>query len=399
VEWIAPTPTPTATVTPTVTVTPTITPSSTDPLDGSFYCLSTNESDSCRCVGDSVTITVYDADQPIEEGEILYKVPTGIEEWTFTELQTLLGTSNSSLYISSTSNDNVVEIVDNGMNVAIANSVSTCPTPTPTPTTTVTPTVTPTITPSSTTNCEFTIDVEWIAPTPTPTPTNTVTPTSTLTPTPTITPTVTVTPTITPTNTVTPTPTLTPTPTVPAILATVSVVSNVSCNGGSDGSISVSGITGGYGGPYSTKLNSDGTYQVIVSSRTYSNLTAGTYTIYVKDSQGIERLFSITVTQPTVLTSSITSTTDPTVGGSDGSITVTSTGGTWPKTYKVYLDNSFPYTSCNDGTLIETITNVTESTAERIISDLVEGGYCMEVTDANGCIVSSGITVLVDGGA
>ena len=71
--------------------------------------------------------------------------------------------------------------------------------------------------------------------------------------------------------------------------------SNVSCNGGSNGSITVSSISGGSGAPYQTKLNVGGTYS---SATSYSSLGANSYTIYVKDSASTEATFPITITQP-----------------------------------------------------------------------------------------------------
>jgi len=67
----------------------------------------------------------------------------------------------------------------------------------------------------------------------------------------------------------------------------------------------------------------------------------------------------------------------------------------WPKTYRLYEDESSPYTTCG-GTLRATYTNVTSDNTSRSVTGLTSGGFCLEVTDANGCVVTSGITVLVD---
>lgn len=246
------------------------------------------------------------------------------------------------------------------------NTTYTLPTPTPTPTPSITRTQTPT--PS-------------------------VTATNTRTPTPTQTPTQTSTPTQTPTQTHTPTQTPTPTPTYAAITATFTP-SSVSCNGGSDGSIVVSGVTGGNGSPFQTKLGVGGTYQTITTTRTYSGLTAGSYTIYIRDVDLKEVSYSVTVTEPTVNVASVTTITEPCNGASDGQVQITSSGGTWPKTYELYLDNSLPYDTCG-GTLIVTYTGVTEGGTYNVLN-LSSGGYCLKVTDANGCVVNSGITILVD---
>ena len=255
------------------------------------------------------------------------------------------------------------------------------PTATPTPTPTNTPTATPTPTPTP--NCAFNVNVVVVPPTATPTPTATNTPTATPTPTPT--PNcafnvnvVTATPTPTPTSTATPTP----------VTATV-VMSSVSCNDGSNGSITVSNISGGIGGPYSVKLNSNGTYQVTTTSRTYSLLTSGYYEVYVKDSNNNQTIIGINVTQPTLNVASIEVVTET-------SLNAVSTGGVWPKTYRLKQDTSSPYVTgeCGD-TLITTINNVTESTATQLIEGLTPGYYCLEVTDANGCVVNSGLIELI----
>ena len=286
-------------------------------------------------------------------------------------------------------------------------------TPTPTPTPTATPTPTPTL------NCEFDVDVNVITPTPTPTPTST--PTATPTPTPTLNcnfdvdiTTVTPTPTPTPTATPTPTPTLncsfdvvlttfvptpTPTPTstptatptpIPPVSATVTV-NNVSCYNGSDASIIVSNMSGGVGVPYYVKLGSGGTYQLTTTSRTYSNLTNGNYVIYVRDNVGNEVSYNITVTQPTELTASILVNSFTTCGGAtDGQVTISSTGGTWPKTYRLYADTDAPYTTCG-GTLIGEWTSINSNSPSVVVSNLSEYGYCLTVIDTNGCMVNSGI--------
>jgi hypothetical protein len=99
------------------------------------------------------------------------------------------------------------------------------------------------------------------------------------------------------------------------------------------------------------------------------------------------KTFDITVTQPDLNVSTIV------VSGLD-QLTLSSTGGVWPKTYRLYEDTASPYnTGCGD-TLITTIPNVTLVTKDQIVSSLVSSYYCLEVTDANGCIVNSGLVQL-----
>src|ERR1019366_2281608 len=72
---------------------------------------------------------------------------------------------------------------------------------------------------------------------------------------------------------------------------------NVSCYGGGNGSITItaSGVTGVY--TYSD--NNGSSYQ---SSNVFSNLTSGTYSTFVKDSNGcVSPVNAVNVTQPSLL--------------------------------------------------------------------------------------------------
>jgi hypothetical protein len=166
---------------------------------------------------------------------------------------------------------------------------------------------------------------------------------------------------------------------------------NVNCFGGSNGEIVVSSISGGEGSPYYVKLNSGGTYQLTTTTRTYSNLTPGNYVVYVSDFNNNVTTYNVTITQPTQQSASITVNTATTCGNfNDGVITIGSTGGTWPKTYRLYADTTSPYESCG-GDLINTWTNIGAGSPTVVVSNLYAYGYCLEVTDANGCITNSGV--------
>ena len=207
VTGATPSSTPTATITSTPTRTRTVTPSQTNPLDGSNYCLSTTPYGACYCTGDAETISIFDADQPIEVGELLYKNSTGTK-WTFSELQTLLSTSNTTLSISritGTGNTNYITIQAQGSDAkATAQGVCVSSTPTSTPSISLSKTATPT--PTRTRTISDT-------PTSTATPTRTAsnTPTASVTATPTRTASNTRTASVTPTISDTPTRTITPT--------------------------------------------------------------------------------------------------------------------------------------------------------------------------------------------
>jgi hypothetical protein len=159
---------------------------------------------------------------------------------------------------------------------------------------------------------------------------------------------------------------------------------DVSCNGGSDGLINVANPAGGSGSGYNHRL--DNGLWVVTFPYNYNTLSAGTYTIDIRDGDSCIKSHSVTVTQPTAGTASILSF----VSGSNGSITVTSSGGTWNKTYRLYEDTTSPYTN-SGGVLTATITGVTSSNPSQTFSNLSEGYYYVVITDANGCTATSAV--------
>ncbi|MBW6484361.1 MAG: hypothetical protein K0B10_15060 [Vicingaceae bacterium] len=102
---------------------------------------------------------------------------------------------------------------------------------------------------------------------------------------------------------------------------------NVSCNGGTNGSATVT-ATGGTA-PYTYLWSNAAT------TATATGLAAGVYNVTITDANGCTtNVSNITITEPTALTSSIASQTNVSCnGGTNGSATVTATGGTAPYTY------------------------------------------------------------------
>ncbi|MBN4066153.1 SprB repeat-containing protein, partial [Candidatus Amoebophilus asiaticus] len=135
---------------------------------------------------------------------------------------------------------------------------------------------------------------------------------------------------------------------------TISSTTNVLCNGGNDGSATVS-ATGG-APPYTYSWSNGAVTQ------TASNLTAGTYVATVKDANGCAAFASATITEPAALSLTYTKTDVQCNGNCDGTINITVSGGTTPYTYLWY-----------DGATTE------DRTA------LCVGTYGLTVTDANGC--------------
>ena len=147
---------------------------------------------------------------------------------------------------------------------------------------------------------------------------------------------------------------------------TIMVVSttNDKCNGNSNGSATVS-VTGG-SSPY-TYLWTPGGY----TTASVSTLSAGTYTVTVRDSNGCIASINLTITQPAPVNVTATSTGVACNGGSTGTATAAASGGTTPYTYLWNPSGQ---------------TNITAT-------GLSAGTYTVIVTDNNGCTGSA--TVLV----
>ncbi|MFK8037976.1 MAG: T9SS type A sorting domain-containing protein [Crocinitomicaceae bacterium] len=148
----------------------------------------------------------------------------------------------------------------------------------------------------------------------------------------------------------------------PTALMEVSTSTNVSCNGGADGT-AMTVISGGTA-PYTYSWSNGGTTASI------SGLTAGTYTVTATDANGCMIYGSATVTEPTALTEETVSTDVSCNGGTDGTAGIAVNGGTTPYTYL-----------WSDG----------QTTASA--TGLAAGTYTVVVTDANGCTISGSTTI------
>jgi gliding motility-associated-like protein len=151
---------------------------------------------------------------------------------------------------------------------------------------------------------------------------------------------------------------------------TLGTIVNVTCFGLCNGSIPVN-ATGGVA-PYTyswTPAPGGG-----AGTGTATALCAGTYTCNVTDSQGCTTNITGTVTQPPVLTASTVATNVSCFGLSDGTATGTAGGGTPPYTYTWN-----PAPGAGQGS-----PNAT---------GLAAGTYVLTVNDANGCTITSSVTV------
>jgi len=140
---------------------------------------------------------------------------------------------------------------------------------------------------------------------------------------------------------------------------------NVTCNGGSNGSASVS-VTGGTGTYTYAWSPSGGT------ASTANGLSAGTYTVTVTDTNLCTQTQSFTITEPDALTPSVSKTDVSCNGGSNGSATISVTGGTGAYTYSWAPSGG------------------TAATA----SGLAAGTYTVTIKDANLCQTTA--TVIIE---
>ncbi|MFI5149449.1 MAG: PKD domain-containing protein, partial [Bacteroidia bacterium] len=146
---------------------------------------------------------------------------------------------------------------------------------------------------------------------------------------------------------------------------TVSVTqTNVSCNGGSDGTATAT-ITGGTA-PFTQSWTPSGG-----TALTATGLAAGAYTIHVTDNTGCTTTATVTITQPTAVTSTVAQVNVLCNGGSNGSATVTPAGGNGGYTY------------------LWAPSGGTGATA----SNLAAGTYNCTITDSKGCTGTASVTI------
>jgi gliding motility-associated-like protein len=146
---------------------------------------------------------------------------------------------------------------------------------------------------------------------------------------------------------------------------------NVSCYNGSNGSFQI--VANGGVTPYKYKINS-GTLQV---SNLFSSLTAGNYSVVVEDNLGCQTSNNTTITQPTQISLVLTTNNITCNGLTNGSVSLSPSGGTAPYTYSWAGTGS--------------VSGVTATTAS--MTNLAAGTYNYVVTDANGCNKSGSATV------
>lgn len=139
-------------------------------------------------------------------------------------------------------------------------------------------------------------------------------------------------------------------------LTATPMITNVSCNGGANGSISL--VINGGTAPYALLWSNNSTDQ------TQLNLAAGTYSVTITDDNSCSTSYQYTVTEPAALIASSVVTDVDCFDGNDGAIDLTVSGGTAPYVY-LWSDNA--------------------TTADR--NNIIAGNFSVTITDANGCFL------------
>jgi gliding motility-associated-like protein len=152
-----------------------------------------------------------------------------------------------------------------------------------------------------------------------------------------------------------------------ALLSAVSAT-NVLCNGGNSGSITVTGSGGTPGYNYALNNGPFGT------AGFFNNLASGTYVVHTRDNNNCLKRDTVIVTQPTVLNIQALSLVPPSCnGGNNGSVSIGGSGGNAPYTFAL-----------NAGAF--SVTNT--------FSNLAAGTYTLRVRDANNCTKDSIIQLI-----
>lgn len=146
-------------------------------------------------------------------------------------------------------------------------------------------------------------------------------------------------------------------------------VTDIDCFGSDNGVINVDSIDGGTAG-YNYAMDSPG--GPFGPATNFSGLTPGAHILSVEDANGCTKDTTITINEPTDLTTSAVITPATCNGGVDGAIDLTVSGGTLPI-------SSYSWSPGGQST--------------EDISSLVKGDYIVTVTDNNSCVEIDTFTV------
>ncbi len=169
---------------------------------------------------------------------------------------------------------------------------------------------------------------------------------------------------------------------------------NVKCNGGNDGTISINAVTGGTGMYVYSFDNGNGFDNI----NHKEGCSATTYQLVARDGQGcLSDVVGKTITQPATLTVSpvaLTYSGGNNVscnGSADGRIQATISGGT--TNYNAYLFYATDIPAPDYSNAIDSRTGITGASPSPIFSGLSLGNYKVAVSDANGCSTIQAISL------
>ena len=160
----------------------------------------------------------------------------------------------------------------------------------------------------------------------------------------------------------------------PAALIVTSVDStDVTCNGASDGTITIVAS----GGTGTLEYSTDSSSTFVPNGGVFTGLAAGKYYLFVRDANVCTvNAGTATINEPAAITVTSVDSTDVSCNGlNDGSINITVSGGTPP--YEYSIDSCVTFIS-NGGTF----------------TGLASGTYYLCIRDANGCTFSAGTATI-----
>ncbi len=186
-------------------------------------------------------------------------------------------------------------------------------------------------------------------------------------------------------------------------------VSDVSCNGGSDGSFNL--VVSGGVAPYyysftstietteggDNELESAGTYAFSLDDNNFEG-TAGKYLLYVQDANGCQEIIEVEIDEPDIVEATYSVSNPTSYGASDGSITInTIAGGSGTYSLNWSKRNA-------DGSTFTDLTgskvgSTTVTTSTRILNGLEAGVYSLSITDGNNCVSETYLITITDAGS
>ncbi|MBS1646067.1 MAG: gliding motility-associated C-terminal domain-containing protein [Bacteroidetes bacterium] len=152
------------------------------------------------------------------------------------------------------------------------------------------------------------------------------------------------------------------------ISAMDTVITKAKCNPAASGAIAINSITGGVA-PYQTNINGGSFSTISTFPYTYSNLTAGVYTVSVKDASNCPLSYIVNVQTTTGVTAVSYTANSDTCSRNVGAIqNIVPTGGTPSYSFSI---NGGAYQTAN------------------MFNGLAGGTYTLSVQDANGCLYTA----------